>query len=396
MSLSYPEIGNMIALARWSLLAVGLFSSSVAFAHEPVLPVTDPPPGVVIDRSSDPAQVYIGCPGIAVLPGGDYVASHSWFGLGTTNSRMTVFGSTDQGKTWKHRGDAPTTNSIGMKLAPIAPGNFTMGSVSGGDFDERPVHKVTISEPFLIGTTEVTNAQYERFDPDHKKLRGKLGFSKEDDDAVPGGAGGTAVLVSRDDGETWTDPGKGRPQPTFEPGKSGAWIAGIHAGFVQLIDGRLMAFGRGNNIDGRMPISLSADLGRNWAYHPSPFPGIGGGQRLVILRLQQGPILFCSFGKNVKITDASGHQREVSGLFAAISTDEGKTWSIKRPITDDGPPRTVDGGGNTGKFTLSRTSAEPRGYMSICQTPDGLIHLISSKQHYAFNLAWLNAPAPAP
>lgn len=33
--------------------------------------------------------------------------------------------------------------------------------------------------------------------------------------------------------------------------------------------------------------------------------------------------------------------------------------------------------------------------MSICQTPNGVIHLISSKQHYQFNLAWLNTPAPA-
>jgi len=182
-------------------------------------------------------------------------------------------------------------------------------------------------------------------------------------DAVPGGAGGTAVLVSRDDGRTWTDPGQRRPQPVFEQGKPGAWIAGIHAGFVQLNDGQLMAFGRGNNIDRRMPMSLSVDLGRNWTYHASPFPGIGGGQRLVVLRLQQGPILFCSFGKNMSITDASPTQREVSGLFAALSTDEGKTWSIKRPITDDGPPRSVDGGGNTGKFTMSRASAEPKGYM---------------------------------
>ena len=31
-----------------------------------------------------------------------------------------------------------------MKMVPIAPGTFTMGSSTGGDFDERPVRKVTI------------------------------------------------------------------------------------------------------------------------------------------------------------------------------------------------------------------------------------------------------------
>ncbi|MCU0960754.1 MAG: SUMF1/EgtB/PvdO family nonheme iron enzyme [Pirellulaceae bacterium] len=84
-------------------------------------------------------------------------------------------------------------------------------------------------------------------------------------DAVTGGHGGTAVLVSRDNGATWTDPGEGRPAPTFAAGATGAWIAGIHAGFVQLADGRLLAFGRGDSIDGRMPMSLSDDLTHSFA-----------------------------------------------------------------------------------------------------------------------------------
>jgi len=214
-------------------------------------------------------------------------------------------------------------------------------------------------------------------------------------DAVPGGGGGTAVIIGRDGGKTWSDPGEGKPQPHFEAGATGAWIAGIHAGVTQLKDGRLLAFGRGDSIDGRMPQSTSNDLGETWTYSPSPFPPIGGGQRLVLIRLNEGPIFFASFAKRITITDASGAERPVSGLFAALSNDEGQTWQIKRLITDDGAAREVDGGGNTGKFTMSHESAEPAGYMSICQTPDGVIHLISSKQHYAFNLAWLNTRPPA-
>jgi formylglycine-generating enzyme required for sulfatase activity len=211
-------------------------------------------------------------------------------------------------------------------------------------------------------------------------------------DAVPGGAGGSAVLVSRDNGQTWVDPGEDAPAPDFSAGSKGAWIAGIHAGFVQLSDGRLMAFGRGNNIDGRMPMSISGDEGKTWTYSASPFPPISGGQRLAILRLKEGPILFCSFGRQVRCRDAAGSEQVGSGLFAALSIDDGRSWRIQRLITDGGPPRTVDGGGNTGRFTMSATSAEPRGYLSICQTPNGVIHLISSKQHYAFNLAWLKKP----
>ena len=112
------------------------------------------------------------------------------------------------------------------------------------------------------------------------------------------------------------------------------------------------------------------------------------------MRLQEGPILFCSFGRQVHFRDAGGRDRVGSGLFAALSDDEGQSWQVQRLITDDGPPRELEGGGNTGRFTLSATSAEPRGYLSICQAANGVIHLISSKQHYAFNLAWLRTPPP--
>jgi formylglycine-generating enzyme required for sulfatase activity len=52
-------------------------------------------------------------------------------------------------------------------LAIIQPGTFLMGSnaASGapyfGESDEHPVHPVTISKPFWMGTTEVTQAQYQ-------------------------------------------------------------------------------------------------------------------------------------------------------------------------------------------------------------------------------------------
>ena len=59
--------------------------------------------------------------------------------------------------------EAVVTNSLGMKLVRIAAGTFRMGS-EDGEFDERPVHEVTLTQPFFMGATEVTNAQYEQFD----------------------------------------------------------------------------------------------------------------------------------------------------------------------------------------------------------------------------------------
>jgi formylglycine-generating enzyme required for sulfatase activity len=90
-----------------------------------------------------------------------------------------------------------TTNTLGMRLRRIEPGTFPMGNDRAlpdelfgpscfrhGDFDERPVHRVTLTYPFAIGECEVTNSQYERFDPKHRELRGKLGFSRDDDEAA--------------------------------------------------------------------------------------------------------------------------------------------------------------------------------------------------------------------
>jgi len=218
-------------------------------------------------------------------------------------------------------------------------------------------------------------------------------------DAVTGGQGGTAVHIGQNHGERWHDPGAGKPTPIFREGTSGAWIAGIHAGVIQRDNGDLLAFGRGNNINGHMPMSLSANLGETWQYSASEFPPIGGGQRLTLLRLAEGPILLVSFtdatrGKpeGMLIQSASGDSVRVYGMFGALSYDGGLTWPVKKLITAGGPAVKMDGGGNTGDFIMDAIHTEPRGYLAATQTPDGIIHLISSALHYQFNLAWLEQP----
>jgi hypothetical protein len=67
------------------------------------------------------------------------------------------------------------------------------------------------------------------------------------------------------------------------------------------------------------------------------------------------------------------------GLYAAVSYDEGKTWPDLRLIAPEG-----------------KTAADINGYLAITQTRDGRIQLITSKDHYAFNLAWIKQLPPAP
>jgi len=44
---------------------------------------------------------------------------------------------------------------------------------------------------------------------------------------------------------------------------------------------------------------------------------------------------------------------------------------------------------------MDRRNAEPVGYLAVCQGADGVIHLLTSRQHYAFNLKWLRTLPPA-
>ena len=196
-------------------------------------------------------------------------------------------------------------------------------------------------------------------------------------DAVSIGEGGTAIHRSRDNGLTWED--------------AGGTIAGIHASVVQLEDGRLMALGRGDNIDGRMPMSLSSDMGATWTYSASPFPPINSTQRLVLLRLEEGPLFMASFADQMTFTDREGNTYSGTGLFGALSYDEGATWPVRRLITP------LENGSNwvqtarSRMFLMSPYTAEPRGYLAVTQARDGLIHLISTTRHYAFNRSWLEA-----
>lgn len=75
-------------------LAIGAFAPSILASV----------PGVVIDHLPAADGRYVGSPGLAVLPNGDYVASHDYFGpkSGEHERALTaVFRSQDRGVTWE-------------------------------------------------------------------------------------------------------------------------------------------------------------------------------------------------------------------------------------------------------------------------------------------------------
>ena len=223
-------------------------------------------------------------------------------------------------------------------------------------------------------------------------LRTRAGALIQACEATPAGQGPTALHLSRDGGATWAD--------------AGGDIRGIHAAVAESNDGRLMALGRGQALDGRMPMSVSADMGASWECSASVFPPIDSVQRLVLLRLREGPLMLLSFtawgmaAPGMTFTDAAGHGFTGRGLFAALSYDDGKSWPVRKLLTPGCGEFDVGAhfGANVRRPPVIHTTptlAETEGYLAATQAPDGMIHLVSSKLYYRFNRKWLESPAAA-
>lgn len=62
------------------------------------------PPGIVVNHIPKETGIYIGSPGLCILPDGSYIASHDEFGPKSTEFRSAqtrVFKSTDKGESWE-------------------------------------------------------------------------------------------------------------------------------------------------------------------------------------------------------------------------------------------------------------------------------------------------------
>lgn len=218
----------------------------------------------------------------------------------------------------------------------------------------------------------------------------------------------TRLIHSTDGGKSWSELTKVEKPLELTTEIKHALIAGWHAGVVEREDGSLLAVGREAPMaGGRMPLSISRDGGRTWSYQPSEFPMIGTSQRMVLMRLNEGAILLASFTDDIvavkkgdaelagmEVRDAAGQPRRIFGLFATVSFDGGRTWKGTKTLSPGGEPREMKSVRDT-PFTLDATHGCPNGYLAATQTPDGVVHLVSSTHYYRTNLAWLRQPLPA-
>lgn len=312
-----------------------------------------------------------------------------WFSCDAESGReMVVLGSRFHNGAWSPARlffKVPDRNMTGSALCRLPDGKLlhVNGVGNSGDWQNLAL-AVRFSDD--NGATWSVPQQVTTHGKRHQVIAGTVvladGTIAQCCDAGPEGHDGTAVWLSEDGGQTWED--------------TGGTLAGIHAGLVERKDGSWLALGRGNSVtgpDGKpyMPMSVSTDRGKTWTVTASEFPPIDGGQRLVLRRLDEGPLLLVSFTDHPQRSAEKGMDfggTKGYGIYVALSYDEGQTWPVRKLLTD-GQYRFLDGGAWTGFFEMDATHAEPRGYLAATQTPDGIIHILSSRLHYRINLEWI-------
>jgi hypothetical protein len=118
----------------------------------------------------------------------------------------------------------------------------------------------------------------------------------------------------------------------------------------------------------------------------SPLPALGGGVRASVVRLASRRIFYVGdmylsiYRKLTPEMMPEGFSGD--GAYVGLSDDDGKTWRIRKLM----------GGNVIGKDGKS-VRVQTVSYVTACQSPDGMIHLVTSHNHpdlhFELNEAWV-------
>ena len=85
-----------------------------------------------------------------------------WWPAALELGRIAAYSNVMRDEIWRRA----RVNTVGMRFVRVEPGTFVMGPDFLRVFDIQPGHTVTITRPYYIGVTEVTNAQFQELFPE--------------------------------------------------------------------------------------------------------------------------------------------------------------------------------------------------------------------------------------
>ena len=299
------------------------------------------PPGVVIDYHPTASKQYIGSPSIAVLPSGEYVASHDFFGPGSTRDVTVVFSSIDRGQSWQRRAEIKgqwwstlfVHRGALYILGTSAEYGFTVirKSDDGGRTWTEPKDD---KSGLLLG-----DGKYHCAPVPVVLHNGRLWRAMED--AMGEGGWGSHfrsfMMSVPEDADllvaaNWTFSNRLPRDPSWLDGKFGGWLEG---NAVATRAGKIVNILRADsrNVEEKAAIVTVSDDGKQQSFDPAsgfiPFPG---GAKKFSIRFDQQTIRYwtlCNWVPPEKRNDRPAQTRNTLALF---SSPDLKSWELHRVI----------------------------------------------------------------
>jgi hypothetical protein len=301
-------------------------------------PAPPSPPGIVIDHSPAASQRYIGSPSIARLPDGRYLASHDFFGPGTTYDHTVVFESADRGGSWQrvadidgqfwsslfvHRGAAylmgPNRQNGAVVIRRSADGGRTwtvpQDPATGllrtnGSFHTAPT-------PLIVHEGRVWRAMEDTLGPGGwgTSFRSFIMSAPENADLLNAASWTSSVPLGRD--------------PAWLGGKFGGWLEG---NAVVDPDGRMTILLR---VDYRTPTEKAALIhvagdGRSGAFDPGrdfvDFPG--GCKKFTVRRDPAGP-MYWALANHVPEAQRGYNPERTRNTLALLRSSDLRQWEVR-------------------------------------------------------------------
>ena len=298
-------------------------------------------PGVVIDHCAARMRQFIGSPGLAVLPNGDYVASHDLFGPGSTRDRTLIFTSQDRGATWRR-----------------------LAEISGQWWSTLFTHRGAL---YLMGTSREYGAAVIRRSDDGGRtwtvprdaesglllgegryhtaavpvvVQGGRIWRAMEDAMGPGGWGShfrAFMLSAPEDADllkaaSWTGSNRLSRDPQWLGGKFGGWLEGnavadLDGGMVDLL--RVDDRPEGNTA---AVVHISAD-GRTATFDPADgFRTFPGGCKKFTVRWDPASRLYWSLANFVPARHRGGNPERTRNTLALVASPDLRQWTVRAVV----------------------------------------------------------------